>query len=274
MASLGRYIFIGSSVAWFIACSSAPGDDDGSTSTEAAGGSGSATGGTPGEGELFVPARIKFSESADEGEGVDVVAATLDVGPSGQLQVLLALFNGAETGACSGGVGIEFFDLDEQPLGTATANMYGAGLYRADEYNLAVGCIDPGQRGMAAATDIDAAIALQEVASVVYRFTYFSTEFFAGGLTPLTQFTVDSVMRVESAAGSGFSGVLHNGLEATVEEPTVIVFALDAVGRPVATVEVTGDEPLLPHEQWEFLTSPVFNAGVSEVTYALGDLQL
>lgn len=283
MASIGRHVFSCIGAVFLFACSNGASTDDGSTSSDGAGGSGSATsasggallgaGGMTADAELFVPSRVGFSELADEGEGVDVVAATLGVGMTGHLELLLALFNGGDTGACSGGVGIEFFDVNEQSLGTTEAIMYGAGLYRADDLNQVVGCVDPGQRGMAAATNINAGIELEDVAFVVYHFTYFSTEFFTGGLTPLTQFTVDHVMRVESAAGSGFSGVLRNGLEATVEEPTVVVFALDAVGRPVATASVTREAPLLPDEQWEFLTSPVINPGVGEVAYALGDIK-
>ena len=93
------------------------------------------------------------------------------------------------------------------------------------------------------------------------------------GFTPLTEFTVQDVMRVESAAGSGFSGTLHNGLDASVDEPAVTVFALDAVGRPLATTDVTRAEPLLSGEDWEFLTPPVIDAGQNEVAYALGDVK-
>jgi len=284
MAPVGRYVFSCVSAVFLFACANGPHDDDvGSTSSEGAGGSGSASsgsggnpdgaGGTEGAADLFVPADITFRELADQGEGVDVVSATLALGMSGHLELYAALFNNGPSGACSGGMGVELFDVDEQSLGAFDSIMYGSQLYRADELDQVVGCIDPGERGHAAVTDIDPAIDLDDVAHVIYRFTYFSTEFFSGGFTPLTEFTVQDVMRVESAAGSGFSGTLHNGLDASVDEPAVTVFALDAVGRPLATTDVTRAEPLLSGEDWEFLTPPVIDAGQNEVAYALGDVK-
>ena len=69
------------------------------------------------------------------------------------------------------------------------------------------------------------------------------------GIVPLVGLTVTQVETVPKASGSAYKGTLTNGLDVTASAPTVAIFPLNRVGRPLgmATSGTTSD-PFRPAE--------------------------
>lgn len=203
---------------------------------------------------------------------MDVVAATLTQGSDG-LEFYAALHNGGDTGACGGALSIELFDAQEQSLGVFDAGLFGKQIYRINELDQVVGCIDPDSEGAAAVLNIDEELRIDDIAHVTYRFTYFSTEFFEGGLTLLEEFKVTGLNQVPLAFGISFSGTLENGLEVPATEPSVTIFALNDIGRPLGVVAASRAEALAAHDEWTFQTGPIVDPGVTQWAFPLGSIQ-
>jgi hypothetical protein len=239
------------------------------------GGSGNSGGmaGNSGASQAFVPKTVSFTELTDADQGVNVVAATLTQGPLG-LEFYGSLRNDGETAACSGAIGIELFDAADQTLGAFNGGLFGAQIYRINGLDQAVGCIDPHQVGMAGIVNIDESLTLDQVASVVYRFTYFNAEFFEDGLTALDSFTVTDLELVEEGANQVvFSGALANSLDALVKDPSVTIFQVNDVGRPLGMVSVSRTEDLTPGTTWNFRTSSIDGAVESQFAFPSGTIE-
>lgn len=227
--------------------------DDGASSGSATSGGGAApntsSGGTSGS---FSPAGVVFSELSHPDEGVNVLTASLVDGEDG-LQLYAVLINVSDTGACSGAMSVELYDAFQQSLGDFNGGIFGAQIYRINDLDQAVACVDPQELGMAAVVDIDTSIELHQVAYVVYRFTYFASEFFTGGLRALPGFRIADLKRhADRPEEYSLSGRLENGTDATVEDVSVTLLSLNEAGRPLGMVTIQRALPLAAGEDWPF----------------------
>ena len=98
----------------------------------------------------------------------------------------------------------------------------------------------PGDVTMAAVTDLPADLAIEDVGSVVYRCPYFALD-----VVPIDGLTISEVKSVTGGAGTAYTGTLVNGLDVAVSNPSVTVFPVNRVGRPlgVATGSGTLEDP-------------------------------
>ena len=75
-------------------------------------------------------------------------------------------------------------------------------------------------------------------------------------MTPIGGLTVTGVERSRSSAGTAYTGTVVNTLGSTLSDPSVAIFPVNRVGRPLgmATASVTMDLP--PGSTWNFQTPP------------------
>jgi hypothetical protein len=114
-------------------------------------------------------------------------------------------------------------------------------------------------------TDLSADVAIEDVSHVVYRCPYFALD-----VVPIAGLTVEHVKRVTTSGGTAFSGVLVNGLDVAVGNPSVSIFPVNRVGRPLGMATGSTMVELLPGASWAFETNPVDAAGVDHVAFAAG----
>lgn len=222
--------------------------------------------------QLFYPEHVSFNELTDEDEGVDVIAATLTNGAQG-LEFYATLQNNGQSGACSGALSIELFNANMMSLGAFNGGIFAGQLYRINDLNQAITCIDPNEIGMSAIVDIGASPTLDQVAHLIYRFTYFNSDFFEGGLSSIDAQLGASIDLINNAAQDGLIGSLKNDLEVNVNNPSVIVFPTNGVRRPLGMISFVHSEPILAGTEWTFQMDQVPSVGEKRFTFLTGSIQ-
>jgi hypothetical protein len=155
-----------------------------------------------------------------------------------------------------------FFDKAGQLMTSAGSALQSRQLYRLDAGGI-LPCIDPGQIAMAASTDLPEEIVIEQLGSLQHTFPFFIVD----GIVPIAELTVSGVQTVTTGAGSAYTGTLTNGLDVTASAPSVTIFPVNRVGRPLgaATSSATTDIP--PGGSWTFATSTVDDPGVGYAAY-------
>jgi hypothetical protein len=258
------------------ACSAGTGDQATSGSGGASGRGGSSSGGssggtggvggmpvTPGDDRLFVPEGLpNTSADGDEKGRLMLVAFTLVPGPTG-LELYAAVKNDGQVPSCNAGMMIQFYDkggqhLPEYDLGTGLQSQE---LYRLDA-NTVLGCIDPGQIAMTSAK-LPAALGLDNLGSLTHTFPTFIVD----GIVHIGGFTVTGVKAVPKDAGGAYTGQLTNGLDVTVSAPSVSIFPVNRVGRPLGVATSVGTADVPPGGSWTFQTDTVNDLGAGFAAY-------
>jgi hypothetical protein len=274
--SAKRFFILAAALPFACACSD--GDDDNAAGTggaSATSGAGNfANAGTAGGGAvagagasatdddaLVVPRDITVVPLAGGTGDLGFIALTLRDGPMG-LEAYAALKNNGVMAACSGGLTLQLFDENQQTLGANISGLLSQHLYRfTDDTGGVAACVGPGDVTMAAVffgTDI----ARDDVAFVEYSSTYFARD-----ATPIDGFTVTQLESVSVAAGTSFKGTFDNGLDMTVNTPSVVVFPVNRVGRPLAMAIAQGTDPVPTGGTWAFQTDAVDAAGTDQAAY-------
>lgn len=206
------------------------------------------------------------------GSGVlELVALTVRPVRQGaaQLEVYAAVANRGDVAACSAALSVELFDEAGRSLGAGIGGLPTERFYRRTDGSDAIAaCVAPGEISMAAITDFAADIALEEVAQVVYRCPYFALD-----VVPIEGLTLSDVRRVARDGGTAFTGVLHNGLERVLRNPSVTVFPVNRVGRPLGAVIASDSVQVAPGGRWVFETRAVDAGGVDHRAYPAGALE-
>ena len=121
-----------------------------------------------------------------------------------------------------------------------------------------------GQIAMSAATNLPAEVVIGELGSMTHTFPTFGG---LDGLVPVAGFTISQVATVARGAGSAYTGTLSNGFDTAVSAPTVTIFPVNRVGRPLGAAMANATTDIPPGGSWSFETSPVDDPGVDYVAY-------
>jgi hypothetical protein len=202
------------------------------------------------------------------GSGVlDVIALTLRRGANGA-ELFVALKNRGEVPACSAAVSVELFDKTEQSMAVGIGGLLTQRFYRLiDGSGSIAACVAPGDVSMAAVTDLPADLVLEAVGHIVYRCPYFALE-----VVPIDGLTVSQVTTVVDKAGTAYTGTLVNGLDVVVSNPSVTVFPVNRVGRPLGMATGNSAIEIVPGGRWAFETNRVDERGEDYFAFPAGAL--
>ena len=237
-----------------LACSRAnrnhlPGSEAGTGGAKSGDGSSSAdaTAGSDGDDLLFVPDGLPNTNlDGDRAGGLKLVAFTL-VREAKGLNLYAAVTNKGDTPVCEAGMTTYFIDKNDQVVTSAGSVLQSKQFYRLDD-GVIIRCIAPGQIAMSAATDLPSDIVIEKLGYLQHRFPAFMID----GLAPIEGFDVSEVQTIARGDSKLYTGKLINRFDKTVTEPSLAIFPMNRVGRPlgVATSKTTTDLP--PGGSWSF----------------------
>jgi len=233
-------------------------------------GSGCGPGGASGDDRLFVPEGLPNTPWEGEvGVALKMIASTLVEGPTGGALFHAAVKNDGATPACNAGMMIDFIDKAGQTVATVGTALLSKQLYRFSA-DAVLACIDPGEVAMAAVTNLPAELVIGELATLKHTFPTFGVD----GIVALGGLSVSDV-RVQAVTpgdASTYTGTLTNPLDVVARNPSVTIFPVNRVGRPLgaATSSATIDVP--PGGSWSFETTTVTDVGVDYAAYPSADV--
>jgi hypothetical protein len=194
--------------------------------------------------------------------GLTLIAFTLIQGAAGA-ELCTAVRNDGQTASCEAGITTYFLDKSGQVV-TTVGSVFETGRFYRDSGGAIIRCIDPGQIAMAASTNLPAEIVIGELGSLQHAFPAFAVD----DIVPLDALTVSNVQVVNTVAGSAYSGMLNSELGTAASDPSVTIFPLNRVGRPLGMVTASTTNPLPAGGSWLFQTDIVQNVGVDFAAYA------
>jgi hypothetical protein len=262
MFRLAKRFLIPAAALLTLACSTQEDDAD-SGGASGTGGLGADTG----DDALIVPEGLTVTALAGGNGVLDLIALTLRKGPS-STEVYAALRNDGDVPACSAAVSVELYDKTEQSLAVGIGGLLTPHFYRlTDGSGTIAACVGPGDVTMAAVSDLPSDIVIEDVGYVVYRCPYFALD-----VVPIEGLIIRQVKSVPGSAGTAYTGTLVNGLDLVVSNPSVTVFPVNRVGRPLGVATGNGTVDILPGGSWAFETNSVRAAGVDHFAYPAGAL--
>jgi hypothetical protein len=202
------------------------------------------------------------------GNGVlEVTALTLREGPDGA-ELYAALRNVGDVPACSAALSVELFDAAEQSLAAGIGGLLTQRFYRlTDGSGSIAACVGPGDVTLAAIDDLPADVGVDDVRYVIYRCPYFALD-----VVPIDGIVLDDVTALATDAGTAYTGTLSNGLDVAIEDPSVAVFPINGVGRPLGRATASAALALAPGDRWDFETDAVDVGGADQLAFAAGAL--
>jgi hypothetical protein len=211
---------------------------------------------------LIAPASLNVTARAGGCGVLDLVALTLQRGAdNGELYA--ALRNNGVSPACSPSFSFEAFDADGQPVATGLGGLLVKRFYRlTDGSQTVAGCVGPGDVAMVAITDLPAELELEDVDEVVYGCNFWMLD-----VSPIDGISIGDVKVVTRGRSTAYAGALFNGLDVTLSSPSVAVFPVNSVGRPLGVAFSNGVVDVPPGGSWEFETNTVNEAGVDSAAY-------
>jgi hypothetical protein len=214
--------------------------------------------------ELIVPVGLDVTLEPGGAGVLDLYALTLREGPDG-LELYAALRNDGDVPACDAALKVQLFDTSGQPLGDYINGLYTKSFYLytlPDGSTTIAACASPGDVTMTAIAITSSDIALSDVGSVVYYYSYFALD-----AVPIDGLTISAVNTVTTSAGLSYSGTVINELDMMVSDPAVAVFPLNRVGRPLGIASGSDASQIPPGASWTFQTSSVDTPGVDYAAY-------
>jgi hypothetical protein len=251
------------------------GSNGGSAGTTAAGGAGGqpgapaqdggsdaggAAGGNPGDDDALIVPRGLDVILEPGGAGVlDLYALTLRDGPDG-LELYAALTNDGDVPACDAALNVTLYDTAGQPMGTFINGLDTRSFYLytlPDGSTTIAACAKPGDVTMTEIATMAPDISVADVGQVVYYYAYFALD-----AVLIDGLTTTQVNAVTTNAGTSYTGTVVNALNQTVTDPSIRVFPLNRVGRPLGVAK-GGDSSQIPAAgTWTFQTDTVDMSGV------------
>jgi hypothetical protein len=218
-----------------------------------------------GEDARIVPAGLTVT-ALEGGNGVlDVVALTLRKGAN-STEIYAALENDGDIPACTAAFSVELFDTRRQSLAAGIGGLLTQHFYRLKDGSGSIAaCVAPGDVTIAAVTDLPPDIAVADVGTVVYRCPYYALD-----VVPIDGLSIDGVKRVARSAGTAYTGTLVNELDVSVSAPSVTIFPLNRVGRPLGMATSSSTRSILPHASWSFETDSVDAPAADYAAYPAG----
>jgi len=228
---------------------------DGSSSADA-------TAGGDGDDRLFVPDLPNTNLDGDRAGGLKLIAFTLVREAKGQ-SLYAAVKNEGATPVCEAGMTTYFIDKTDQVVTSAGSVLQSKQFYRLDD-GVIIRCIAPGQIAMSAATDLPNEIVIEKLGYLQHRFPAFMID----GIAPIEGFDVSEVQTIARGDAKLYTGKLVNRFDKTVTDPSLAIFPMNRVGRPlgVATSKMATDLP--PGSSWSFESTDVTDFGVGYAAYA------
>jgi hypothetical protein len=262
---------------------------------------GTGAGGTAGRPDdadaLIVPQGLEVSLEQGGAGVLDLYALTLRDGPNG-LELYAALTNDGDVPACDAALKVTLYDTSGQPLGNFINGLDTKSFYLytlPDASTTIAACAAPGDVTMTEIDTMVPAISVADVGQVVYYYSYFALD-----AVLIDGLTVTQVNVVASNAGTGdagtsdaatsdagdagtndagtgdagtskagttYTGTVLNGLDQVVTDPSIRVFPLNRVGRPLG-VASGGDSSEIPAGgTWTFQTNTVDTPGVGYAAF-------
>jgi hypothetical protein len=243
----------------------------GSTNSAGASGSGGNSGapttsggmaGEPGDDLVSVPEGL--SNTLLDGEvvgGLTLIAFTLIQGSTGA-ELYSAVRNDGQTPACEAGMTTYFIDKSRQVV-TTVGSVFDSGRFYRVSGGAIIRCVDPGQIAMAGTTNLPAEIVIGELGSLQHAFPAFTVD----NIVAIDALTVNDVEVVSTVAGNAYTGTLSSALDTTASGPSVAIFPVNRVGRPLGRVTASSTTDLPAGGSWMFQTSTVNDRGVDYAAY-------
>jgi len=218
-----------------------------------------------GDDALISPVGLAVAPHASGCGMLSLVALTLRPGPD-RAELFAALKNGGDEPACSPAFSLNLFDESGQSLAMAVGGLLVQHFYElADGSGTVAACVAPGDTTMIAFTDLPAEVTADGVGRIEYWCNFWALQ-----VSPIEGLSVSRVQAVAERTGVSYRGTLANRLATAVSAPSVAVFPLNRVGRPLGVaLSRTGTE-LAPGSSWSFETNVVDEAGVAQAAYPAG----
>lgn len=213
--------------------------------------------GTAGDERAFVPEGLSNTEANGEEGGLTLIAFTLVQRETG-LELYATARNDGETPVCEPGMTTDFVDHDERLVGSAGMRLYSEHFYRIEDGSGAiVSCVPPNGVAMGAALALPESIVPEAFARLQHSFP----AFVIANLVSVNGLVLRDVETIGRGGGFAYAGTLINDLELGVDDPQVVVFPLNRVGRPLAVASSNATITLSRSEGWSFETSVVHDRG-------------
>ena len=248
-----------------LACSANTHDPpSGAGGTAGSGGAGGpgGTSGQPGDDLLFVPSGLPNTlQDGEVGGGLTLVAFTLLEDQNGPA-LYAAVRNDGATPSCSPGMLTDFFDKAGQLVGTVGSTLQTRQFYRLSGGEI-IPCLDSGEIAMSASTDFGLNVAIGQLGSLKHSFPAFTVD----GIVDVAGLTISAVATVATSTGSAYTGVLTNGFDVSVSAPSVMIFPVNRVGRPLGAATGNTTTDIAPGGRWNFQTTTVPDPGSGYAAY-------
>jgi hypothetical protein len=223
--------------------------------------------GLDGDDRLFEPEGLPNSNQNGQDVGLALVAFTLVPGANGP-SFYAAVQNVWSTPLCEAGMMIDFYDTTGALVGSGASVLQSGRFYQlTDGSGAIIPCLEPGQIAMTGETGLPETIAIDQLGSLQHLFPSFNVE-----VTPVGGLTVTGLEAITSGPGTAYTGTVVNDLAATLNDPSVTVFAVNRVGRPLGMATASTALALPPGGTWTFQTDAVDDPGVDQVAFATGTL--
>jgi hypothetical protein len=195
-----------------------------------------------------------------------VVAATLREA-GGAFDFYAVLHSEGEYPMCSPALQVDFFDHDDQLLGTTSGAVWTGRVFRFEGSVAPVACVAPGQVAAGVVQGFVAPWSLKDVKYVEYRLHAFGID------TAEEQrgAVVGELQSFETHDGVTFRGTLTNSSDTAISEPRVTVLPLDCGGRPLGLATAVATLEIPPNGTWTFDSSVVQHAGARQLVFGVGN---
>ncbi len=216
------------------------------------------------DGAAIAPAGLDVTLEPGGAGVLDLVGLTLRDGPGG-LELYAALKNDGDVPACDAAFKVTLYDRAAQPLGSWINGLHTKHFFRyalPDGSSTIAACASPGDVTMAQLFTMAADLAVADVGQVVYYYSYFALD-----AVPVDGLTVSGVSAVLTDGGTSYTGTVVNELDLTASSPSVTVFPVNRVGRPLAAASSTGASALPPGASWTFQTEVAGAQGAGFAAY-------
>ena len=232
------------------------GQSAGSEASSGSGGSVASVAGMGGEVDddhaLIVPQGLDVIQRPGLNSVFDVIALTLRQG-SGSLLLYAAVRNDGSAPSCNPSFSVELHDSTGDVIAAGISGLLVPHAYKlTDGSDMIAGCIAPGEVTMTAIEDGSLAVALEDVTQVVYGSSYWTL-----GVVPVSGMSLSDVQAVTQGDGVSYTGTLVNGLDTALGNPSVEVFPLNSVGRPLGLARAGNSVAVAPGGSWAFQTDTV-----------------
>jgi hypothetical protein len=217
-----------------------------------------------------VPESVSASQRVGNNSAFDVTAFSLLPGSDG-LDLYAAVKNAGDGVACNTSFSLELRDADDQVVAAGVSGLMARRFYRfADDAGppagTIAGCLAPGDLSKVTVKGLSLDPPNADVRSVVYYTNSWSNL----DLVAIAGVSLAGVSAVTRAGSVAYEGSLINGLDTTLSNPTVAVYPVNAVGRPLGVAYGGSAIELAPGGNWHFETNTVTDAGVGFDAYPMG----